>query len=303
MKVKQIKIDFYVTQEIKRFVYVYFVEMEGECVLVDSGVAGSEMLIEKAIIESGHKPCEIKAVFLTHAHPDHIGTAGYFREKYGAKIYASEGERGWIEDIDLQFKERPIPNFHNLAGKSTIVDYVVGDGDKIYLSDKACVDVIGTAGHSFDELSYRIGDNVFIGDAVPVRGDIPIFINSSAVRNTLSVLNNLHGVNNYYPAWDQAYSEEMMKEKIEDAISIVDELERMVRYMELSMVSGKKTRMNCEMCSKTEAGMSYETDSETESRGELSFLVSHVCERLKMPMWKNNPLFARTIECLRIIKN
>ena len=122
MRVKQIKIDFYVTKEIKRFVYVYLVETRSGCILIDSGVAGSVTMIEKAILESGHDPGEIKAVFLTHAHPDHIGTAGYFREKYGSRIYASEGERAWIENIDLQFKERPIPNFYNLAGKSTIVE-------------------------------------------------------------------------------------------------------------------------------------------------------------------------------------
>ena len=173
MRVNQIKIEFYVTKEIKRFVYVYLIETGEGCVLIDSGVAGSETMIEKVILESGHNPDEVKAVFLTHAHPDHIGTANYFQEKYGARIYASEGERAWIENIDLQFEERPIPNFYNLAGKSAIVDQVVKDGDKIYLSDDTYIEVIGTPGHSADEVSYRIGDVVFIGDTVPVRGDIP----------------------------------------------------------------------------------------------------------------------------------
>ena len=64
MMVKQIKIDFNVTQEIKRFVYVYLIETAKGCVLIDSGVAGSELLIEKAILENGRHPAEIKAVFL-----------------------------------------------------------------------------------------------------------------------------------------------------------------------------------------------------------------------------------------------
>lgn len=33
------------------------------------------------------------------------------------------------------------------------------------------IEVIGTPGHSADGISYRIGNVVFIGDAVPVRGD------------------------------------------------------------------------------------------------------------------------------------
>ncbi len=49
MNVKQIKIDFRVTKEIKRFVYVYLIETETGCALVDSGVAGSETVIEKVI--------------------------------------------------------------------------------------------------------------------------------------------------------------------------------------------------------------------------------------------------------------
>lgn len=136
MRVKQIKIEFQVTPEIERFVYVYLIETDKGCVLIDSGIAGSE-----------------------------------------AKIYASEGERAWIENIDLQFRERPIPNFYSLAGKSTFVDYVVKNGDKIKLSDDIYLEVIGTPGHSVDEVSYRVGNIVFIGDAVPVRGDIPIFQN------------------------------------------------------------------------------------------------------------------------------
>ena len=50
MTVKQIKIDFHVTTEIKRFVYVYLIETEEGCVLVDSGVAGSEAIIEKEMV-------------------------------------------------------------------------------------------------------------------------------------------------------------------------------------------------------------------------------------------------------------
>ena len=267
MRIKQIKIDFQVTPEIERFVYVYLIETDKGCVLIDSGVEGSETMIERAILESGHHPAETKAIFLTHAHPDHIGTAHYFREKYGTKIYASEGERTWIEDIDLQFAQRPIPNFYRLAGKSTPVDHVVKDGDKIYLSDEIHVDVIGTPGHSTDELSYRIGNMAFIGDAVPVRGDIPIFIHLDNTRNSLAILEMMPGIETFYPAWDQVYSLEMMHKKIADARELINELEKIVCDVNQDIA--------------------------------LSDLVSQVCDCLQMPMWKTNPLFAKTVECCR----
>ena len=267
MRVKQIKIDFYVTPEIERFVYVYLIETGEGCVLIDSGVAGSEGMIEKAITESGYDLAELEAIFLTHAHPDHIGTANYFRETYGTRIYASEGERAWIEDIDLQFAQRPIPNFYSLAGASTCVDQVVKNEDHIYLSDGTTIEVIGTPGHSADEVSYRIGDVVFIGDTVPVRGDIPIFIDLDDTRHSLEVLEKLSGVETFYPAWDQIYSFEVMRKKIDDAKELIDELEKAV----------------CDV------------DGEL----QLPELVNQVCDRLHMPVWKTNPLFARTVDCCR----
>lgn len=271
MGVKQIKIDFQVTPEVKRFVYVYLIYTDKGCVLIDSGVAGCEAEIEKVILKSGHMPEEVKAVFLTHAHPDHIGTANYFREKYGAQIYASEGERPWIENIDLQFAQRPIPNFYHLAGHSTPVDHVVKDGDRIQLSDDIHIEVIATPGHSVDELSYRIGDVVFIGDAVPVRGDIPIFIHLQDIKQSLKILENLSGVETFYPAWDRTYSLETMRSKITEAKELIHELEKCV----------------CDI------------DQEADRRLELPELVVQVCDRLDMPVLKTNPLFARTVDCCR----
>ena len=266
MKVHQIKIDFHVTEQISRFVYVYILEADS-LYLIDSGVFGCEKLISDYLDSIGRNIAEIKGIFLTHAHPDHIGSAAWFQEHTGCRIYASEGEKRWIEDIDLQFKERPIPNFYQLAGKSSKVDVVVKDGDKIELEDGATVSVIRTAGHSCDEVSYFACGNMFIGDSVPVKGDIPIFIDELEMRKTLRILKDIKGVKTYYPAWDQTYTAEMMESKLNEAGELVNLLKKRV--------------------------------SELDEGAELSVLVDQVCDRLKMPMLKSNPLFGRTIECLR----
>ena len=134
-----------------------------------------------------------------------------------------------ITTLDLQYAQRPIPNFYRLAGKSTQVDQIVKNGDRIRLYDDMEIEVIGTPGHSADEVAYRIGNRVFIGDTVPVRGDIPIFIHLENTLHSLEILENLSGVETFYPAWDQEYSIEMMREKIADARELIQKLEQTVR--------------------------------------------------------------------------
>ena len=266
MRIHQLKIDFCVTEQVNRFVYVYLLEA-GSLYLIDSGVFGSEKQIIDSIHAIGRDASELKGIFLTHAHPDHIGSAAWFQEHTGCSVYASEGERRWIEDIDLQFQERPIPNFYRLAGKSARVDCVVKAGDEIALDDGTVMGVLRTAGHSCDGVSYLVDGNLFIGDAVLVKGDIPIFIDEREIRKTLDVLKAQTGVHTFYPAWDQTCSAEMMRMKLDEAEELIRQLKRAV----LALDDG----------------------------GSLNGLINPVCDMMGMPMLKANPLFGRTVACLR----
>ena len=266
MKIHPLKIDFNVTENIRRFVYAYLIEAEN-CCLIDSGVHGCEAHILGCLEKIGRKLSDIKGVFLTHAHPDHIGAAAWLREHAGCKVYASAGEKPWIEDIDLQFRERPIPNFYRLAGRSSQVDVTLKHGDIVELGPDLTVRAIGTAGHSADGLSYQAGKILFIGDAVPVKGDIPIFIDEGKTLASLDVLERMRDVETFCPAWDQCYDPGMMMRRIREARELIGKLKGAV-----------------ESC-----------DDGTEGRA----LVERVCDRLHMPMFLDNPLFARTIACLR----
>ena len=80
--VHQIRIDFQVTPEVQRYVFVYLLVGE-KCCLIDAGVAGSEAVISAYMKKLGRDISEIKALFLTHAHPDHIGAAAAIKEISG----------------------------------------------------------------------------------------------------------------------------------------------------------------------------------------------------------------------------
>lgn len=265
MRVHQIRIDFAVTEQVKRYVFVYLIEAKS-CYLIDSGVYGSEEQVARYMKTIGRDISEVKAIFLTHAHPDHIGTAAWFREHTGCKIYASQGERAWIENVDLQYQERPIPNFYKLAGKSIKVDVTVRDGDLIPLEDNLNIQVISTPGHSVDEVSYRLKNSLFLGDAIPVKGDIPIYINMHDAFRSLQTIRNLNGICNYYPAWDHTYSVSNIDKKINDAEHIISMLDEQVQTI-------------------------LEIDRAT----DITIITNLVCERLKMPYLKENPLFRKTV--------
>ena len=121
--IHRLKIEFDVTPEIRRFVYIYLIEGR-HLYLIDTGVDGTEKMIASYLKIIGRSIGEIRAVLLTHSHPDHIGAAYRICTASGCKVYASAGERNWIEDIDEQFANRPIPNFYKFVNNNNNVGFV-----------------------------------------------------------------------------------------------------------------------------------------------------------------------------------
>lgn len=66
-------------------------------ILVDAGIAKTK--IENRLLEVGIRPDEIKAIFVTHAHKDHI-CGLTLANKYKIPVYASEGEWQDIQNVD-----------------------------------------------------------------------------------------------------------------------------------------------------------------------------------------------------------
>ncbi|TPE67998.1 MBL fold metallo-hydrolase [Halalkalibacterium halodurans] len=66
-------------------------------ILVDAGIPKTK--IEKRLLEVGIRPDEIKAIFITHAHKDHICGLP-LANKYKIPVYASEGEWKEINSVD-----------------------------------------------------------------------------------------------------------------------------------------------------------------------------------------------------------
>lgn len=265
--IHQVKINFNVTPEIKRFVYVYIIAGEKGCYLIDSGVSGSETIIEKELTQMGRSISDVKALFITHAHPDHIGGAAALKRASGCQIYASAGEASWIANIDLQFKQRPIPDFYQLVSESVSPDHFLAEHDTVILEQGLTLQAISTPGHSTDEISFIMDKSAFIGDSVPVRGDIPIYVDVQQLRNSLHKLSALSEIHTFYPAWDQTYSRIEMQKKIKEALEMIDKIGEVVADV---LKRDKKT--------------------------DPPEIARAVCEKLQMPWLMGNPLFVKTIE-------
>ncbi len=240
-QVHLIRKEFNVTPEVKRYINLYLI-VGKYCYLIDSGVAGTERLIEEYLKSIGRKMTDIKGIFLTHSHPDHIGAAAEIKRKSNCKIYAPALEMPWIEDIEKQFKERPIPNFFKLVSESVKVDNPLVDAEIIEPEEGIRIRTLMTCGHSHGSISYIFNDNfVFIGDAVPVVEDLPIFVNYEETMRSLDKLQNLLKVQYYCPAWDRVYKEEEMSAVLESSREMLIKLKNAVIQVESEMLELSKS--------------------------------------------------------------
>jgi len=189
-----------------RFVYTYLIY--GDTItLIDMGVAGCEKQIFEYIRSTGRNPGEIALVILTHSHPDHIGAARAIQQATGCSIAAHAAERAWIEDVELQNRERPVPGFATLVGGPVQVDRELADGDSIEPNEtrEGEMQVFHTPGHSAGSISLFLHSEgaLFSGDAVPVAGDLPVY--DDAVQSVQSVkrLREISGIRVLLSAWDE----------------------------------------------------------------------------------------------------
>ncbi|MFC4373909.1 MBL fold metallo-hydrolase [Nocardia halotolerans] len=60
--------------------------------LIDAGWYGDAGVLEQSIRELGHRPEDIVAILLTHAHLDHVGALNHLHRHYGTPVYTSETE-------------------------------------------------------------------------------------------------------------------------------------------------------------------------------------------------------------------
>ena len=95
----------------------------------------------------------------THAHADHLSAAAYLKAATGAKVAIGEH----IKDVQRIFA--PIFDAKDVKGDGAQFDRLLKDGETLSVGGLT-IAVMNTPGHTPGCISYKIDDNVLVGDTL-----------------------------------------------------------------------------------------------------------------------------------------
>lgn len=225
--VHAIKVPFAVST---RFVYAYLIYGKQIC-LVDSGIASAKEKIFDYMQKTGRDPKEISWLVQTHSHADHIGLSAEIKKISGCKVAAHGAEKAWIEDIELQYRERPTPTFRSYVQNSVGIDWVVSDGDTLDLGGGLTLKVVHTPGHSNGSVSFLLPADgaLFSGDAIPPVGGLPIYADVLAAVKSIRKLREIPGLKALFSSWHDPVQDEKVYQVMDEGLAYIQKIHDLVR--------------------------------------------------------------------------
>lgn len=177
----------------------YLVDGDQGVTLIDTGMPGKEDMIETGLSKMGRSWSDITAVLITHAHPDHIGSARAVKEASGAPITMStqdarvpHGQES-VTFPPIANKMGPLRRAFKFLPKAEgfiVASELTNDGSEGLPEDWT---VINTPGHTPGHVSFlldRAGGLLFAGDAAMVnrKGEVhPGWMNPGSAQVNSSI--------------------------------------------------------------------------------------------------------------------
>jgi glyoxylase-like metal-dependent hydrolase (beta-lactamase superfamily II) len=173
MTIQQLAQDLHI---IRGLVNVYVLETDDGLAVLDTGFPNSAPKILDGVRGLGRRPDEVRHILLTHAHPDHIGSAAALKRETGATVWAHPVDAPIIEAGTGFRHVEASPGLRNrivtrlLLGLVTVVeptrvDRFIEDGDSPpFLPDLIAMH---TPGHCAGQIAFhwrRHGGVLFTAD-------------------------------------------------------------------------------------------------------------------------------------------
>ncbi len=213
--------------------FVYSILIFGDSItLIDSGVKDCHERIFDYIIKQGRRVDEIGCLVLSHSHPDHIGSSSQIKAATGCKVLAHEAERAWMEHIEFQNEERPVPGFFDLIDSSIKIDGFLENDQLLDLKNGLSLKCFHTPGHSKGSISLLVPEEgvLFTGDCIPVEMDIPNYDDFKDLKNSLSLLKEFKDLKVMLSSWSEPIYDKMkMKESIEKGERYLSKVDTVVK--------------------------------------------------------------------------
>jgi hydroxyacylglutathione hydrolase len=168
--------------------YAYIVRTSVGAVLVDAGLDATGAAILAELKAEGVAPGMVKAVLLTHGHPDHYAAASLFDK---ATVVAGSADHAMIRGDRSHYAAfgRIIGAVMPLPPAPPTLTSVRG-GEQLRFDDVTFT-VIATPGHSPGSVMYLCRDVLFTGDSLMREKDglatVPSLFSEDAARNRLSL--------------------------------------------------------------------------------------------------------------------
>lgn len=131
----------------------------GNCVLIDAP-DDAEYILEQIEMLG----LELKKIFLTHGHFDHVGAVADLVEQTGCEVYIHE------KDLQKLIKgDGMLGRFFGVGDPRTVSEALTFDEGDVLTLDELEFDVLHTPGHTSGSCCFLIGDNMFSGDTLFAR--------------------------------------------------------------------------------------------------------------------------------------
>lgn len=130
----------------------------GQIGLIDAGNSPDSKPIIDALASRGYKPADVKAIYFTHGHPDHVAGAKMFPD---AKLYSLEKEVPIVEGRETN--NSPAGRIFGAEATGLKVTGILRDGEPVKLGALA-INVYAVPGHTEGGVVFLVSGILFMGD-------------------------------------------------------------------------------------------------------------------------------------------